>query len=236
MIAFGMSTASLTEPRRRCSRALPLEESHRVRLRSPLGTRRLRDRLDELALGHVRASLDADAGRELDQLRLVVDSRPPFAVSRSSLRAVSFAVAFGRSRSCSAAETCPRRRSSAALLRRRAASPGGAPPRRRRARLRRPPPLAAWPPPACAVASSTSSSARSLGLLSLTLSLLDLLRRLRRRPPAAPPEPPSRRLAFALHHFVGGLLGLGDPLLDPPTRLLLHVRQAGTARSLTCRA
>src|SRR5215213_6865525 len=39
---------------------------------STLGARRLGDRVDQLVFRHVRPPLDADAGRELDQLRLPV--------------------------------------------------------------------------------------------------------------------------------------------------------------------
>ena len=42
---------------------------------SPLASR-FRDRLDELTLGHPGSSLDTDAGREVDELRLVVGPQP----------------------------------------------------------------------------------------------------------------------------------------------------------------
>jgi hypothetical protein len=61
------------------------------RLRSPLGTRRLRNRPDELVLAHVPPPLDADAGREFHQRRLVVRLqiavRTPLEPTRGVLRA-----------------------------------------------------------------------------------------------------------------------------------------------------
>jgi len=61
------------KPLKRC---LSVENSHLGCLRSALGARRLRDRVDELALAHLCPSFDTDAGRELEQLRLVVGLQP----------------------------------------------------------------------------------------------------------------------------------------------------------------
>src|SRR5918995_7169813 len=61
----------LTVLRSRCGR-LFLFKSRIGSLRSPRGTRRPRNRLDQLALRLSRSALDADAGREVHQRRLVV--------------------------------------------------------------------------------------------------------------------------------------------------------------------
>lgn len=69
LIPLRTSSGALSSSR---SSRLLLSNSRIASSLSLLGLRGLRDRLDQLALGHARASLDADTGRKLDQLRLVV--------------------------------------------------------------------------------------------------------------------------------------------------------------------
>src|SRR5215207_3024553 len=72
LIPLGKSSESSTVSSSPCSLVFLLKGRMLGRLRSPRATRRLRDRVDELPLAHRCPSLDTDASRELEQLRLVV--------------------------------------------------------------------------------------------------------------------------------------------------------------------
>jgi hypothetical protein len=86
------SNESLTVSRSRCS-WLFLLKGRMGRPRSRHGARRLRDRLDELGLGHGRPSLNTDAGGELDELLFVIELQP-------GVRRIALELARGLVRGC----------------------------------------------------------------------------------------------------------------------------------------